>query len=900
VAKGRVRLLALFSWLRFVLARRRIADESSEELQLHLEMLAAHYASSGLSPAEARQAAARQLGNVTLVREDIYRLNSVRWLDALVQDLRYAFRVLIRDPMFAAVVIVTLALGIGANTAILSVVYSVLLRPLPYAQPDEIYSVEIVVPERRAQIPSLPATVQAFLEWRGAQTAFAGFAALRPWEATITGDGEPERLGGARVSANFFSLLGVPIAQGRTFSGEEEQPGKERVVVISDGLWRTRYASDPTVIGRTIVINGEPHLVIGIAPPSLLVPTGSELHSLLKFAPRIDVWKPIAPTPRELRSESWDHGVFVRLTDPANLERGRQQLAAILNEMIRVQMPSVQVKAEIQLVPVREVYAGKVRLRLLLVLAASALLLLTACASIANLFLARVASRANEFATRIALGAGSARILSQTLTETVLLAVFGGGLGAVLATYGATVLASYGPEDLPRLADTHLSVPLLVFAIAVSLITGIACGIVPAWHACRRDPGVELKEGGRNPGSGRRAARARQVLVGVEIALATVLLASAGLLLHSFVRVMHTDRGYDVERILAVDMSLFGQRYAAAEARVAFYRELLERVQGLPGVLAAGAISNLPALSPSEGASRTILLPTDANLQTLVLSRPVAMIRSVSPAYFAASGSVLRAGRLLTADEAIPTAVISESLAAGLWPGDRAAAIVGRQFRQGDVSTPLITIVGVVADARSGALDREPPPAVYRPYHQWASGPMTLVIRTAQDPAALAAAVRSEVRNMDPNLPISAMRTMRDIVSSTVAQRRFQMTLTSLFALVALILGAVGVYGVVSYAVASRTRDIGIRIALGALRMDVMRWVFAQGMRPVLFGLLAGLTAAVGAAHALRALLYGVTPTDPVSLGSVLLVLLSTSALACYLPARRAAGLDPIVALRHE
>jgi predicted permease len=384
------------------------------------------------------------------------------------------------------------------------------------------------------------------------------------------------------------------------------------------------------------------------------------------------------------------------------------------------------------------------------------------------------------------------------------------------------------------------------------------------------------------------------------MALATLLLASAALLLRSFVNVMNTDRGYEVERVLAVDLSLFGERYDAGESRAAFYSELLEHVRALPGVMAAGAISYLPAVSASEGASRTIFHPTDTDFQRVVLARPVAMVRSVTAGYFAASGSPLRAGRFLTDREQTPVAVISEGLARRLWPGEASSAIIGRQLRQGNVTGSLIEVVGIVADARPGGLDRDPPAAIYRPYIQWASGPMTLVIRTATEPAAQALAVRSEIRKMDPNLPVSSVRTMRDIVSSTVAERRFQMTLTALFGLVALMLGAVGVYGVVSYAVASRTRDIGLRIALGAVRADVMRWVFASGMRPVLVGLAAGLAGTMLVARIFRSLLFGITPADPLSLGTVVVILMFTAGLACYLPARRAAALDPMIALRHD
>ena len=889
---------SFFGWLRFLPARRRLLDEMTNELESHLELLTARYVRSGMDPDNARLAARRQLGNTTRVREDIYTMNSIEWLGAVAYDLRYACRVLAKNPGFAVAAIATLALGIGATTAIFSVVYSVLFKPLPYAEPEQIYAAEIVVPERREQFPSFPASVQVYLTWREARTDFSEMATLRPWECNLTGDVEPERVGGARVSANFFSFLGVSLVSGRGFAADEEQPGHERVVVISDALWRRRYGAEPTVVGRSISINGESHQVIGIAPPSALVPTGTLLHPLVPFASRVDIWKPIAPTHRELRNESWDHGVLVRLAAGRNLEAGRQQLEGIVNEMARVQMPDLKIAPIVRLVPIREIYAGKVRLRLLMLLGASALLLLTACASLANLLFARVATRANEFATRLALGAGRARIVSLTVAEAAVVTVIGGAIGVVLATYGVGGLAAYGPEDVRLLATTRLNLPMLTFAIAASFVTALACSLYPAWRASRYHMAAALQEGGRTSLGGGRAGRSRRVLVGVEIALATALLASAGLLLHSFINVVRADRGYQIEDVLVADISLFGERYAKAASRVEFYRELVSNVRALPGVLAAGTISDLPAVSSSIGASRTILLPTDVIFQHVVLTRPVAMIRSVTSGYFAASGTALRAGRFLTDDEPEPVAVISESLARRLWPEESSASIVGRQFRQSNTDSPLITIAGVVENARPGALDREPLPVVYRPYDQWASGPMSLVVRTAQDSAALARAVRSSIRAMDSNLPILAMRTMREIVSSTVGERQFQMMLTSVFAVLALLLGAVGLYGVVSYSVACSTRDIGLRMALGALRTDVIRWVFSHGMQPVLVGLLAGLVGAVAVARALRSLLFEVAPTDPLALGVVSLVLLLTSGLACYLPARRAARVDPVVALR--
>ncbi len=884
--------------LRWLAERRRKEAELREELAFHLEEEQAAWEADGMDESQARAAARRDFGSVTLVAEDTAATWGWSRLEQVWQDTRFAARMLAKNPGFTAVAVLTLALGIGATTAIFGVVHAVLLKPLPYAQADDIHSMQVVIPERRDQIPSLPATVQGYLQWKRSGVTFGGMTALRPWECNVTGDGESERLGGARVAANFFSFLGAPVARGREFSADEEEPGRERVVVISDGLWRRRYGADPAAVGKTIVINGEDHVIVGVAAPSLLVPTGTILHPLLPFAARVDIWKPLAATPRELKNESWDHGVLVRVPRAHAAEAARQ-LAGVLNDMVQAQIPGLKMSAEIELIPIRDIFSGRVRLRLLLVFAAAAVLLLIACTNLANLCLARMASRAAEFATRIALGASRGRILSQTLTETLLIALASGSLGALIARLGGVVLAAYGPEDVRRLADGSLQVQVFAFATAVSVVTGVLCGILPAWQAERRDAATDLREAARTSFGGGRAARARQVLVGIEMALGTALLASSALLLHSFVNVLGVDRGYAIERVLAVDLSLFGERYASAAGRVGFYRDLVTRVRAVPDALAAGAISDLPAVAGSIGASRTVLYESDTAVFRALAERPVAMIRSVTPGYFAASGTALKAGRLFGYDERGLVAVVSESLAHRLWARDPLTAIVGRRVRH-DAQQPPITVVGIVEDTRSGSVDRELPPVMYRPHGQWASGPMTLVVKTAHDPALVAASVRAEVRALDPNIPVPALHTMREIVSSTLAERRFQLALTSLFAIVALVLSAVGLYGVVSYAVACRTRDIGLRMALGAVKRDVMQWVFSHGMRPVVVGLAIGLAAAVAIARTLRSLLFGIAPGDPLAIIGVVTVLLATSALACYLPARRAAALDPMSALRHD
>jgi putative ABC transport system permease protein len=885
--------------MRLRFGRRNWEQSMDAELRFHLEQQIRDYMDGGMSRAEAERRARQEFGTLELAKDECRDQRAAEWLSNIWRDIRHAGRSLRKSPGFAAAVIATLALGIGANTAIFSLIYSVLLKPLPYPGSERIYSAETVNPGRNA-LESMPMRVQDYLGWRTADTAFESVAALTPALWNLTGDGEPERLGGALVSANFFTFLGVVPERGRTFTADEETPGKENVVVISDSLWRRRYGADPAIIGKTLMLNAVPRVVIGVAPPSLLVPTSTLLHPTLAFAPRIDVWRPIAPNQEELQGENWNYGILVRLRKGESAERGRQQLQGLLIRSIRAIVPDFKGDLTITLKPIREIYSSNVRLRLLLIFAASGLLLLAACTNIANLFLARVAGRATELATRIALGAGRLRLLSHLLMESLLLAVLGGVVGALAADIGVKLLVAYGPAELSLLCAPALNMAALWFTLGASLATGVVIGTLPAIQIWRRDPAAAIQDAARTGPAGRGATRLRSALVAIETALGAALLASAGLLLHSFINIMGADRGYSVERILSVDLGLFDSRYAPGPSRVIFFRELTQNIQRLPGVQAAGAIGGLPASSGTAVGTQRIFYDTETNLPAVALQRPVALIRSVTPGYFTASGSMLLAGRFLADTEPVPTAVISQSLAKGMWPHESNAAVIGHVLRHGDVNGRLITIAGIVADTRPGALDRELPPEVYRPQTQRAGGAMSLVIKTAQEPTALAAAVRAEIRKMDPNLPIPEIRTMSEIISQSVAERRFQMALTLLFAIAALCLGAVGIYGVVSYSVACRTRDIGLRMALGALRGEVMRWVFAIGFRPVLAGLAAGLFAAVLIGRSLSSLLYGVGATDPISLGIVAAVLLLTAMLACYLPARRAANLDPMTALRHE
>lgn len=878
--------------------KRRWERRMDIEFRFHLESLVDEYVKAGMTPKDARERAQREFGAVELAKDECRDERPAAWFEQFLGDIRYAMRGWMRNPGFAAAAILTVALGVGANTTIFSAVHAVLLKPLPYAEPGALYAVDAVIPERRAEYPSMPVPVQVYLEWRKSDTAFASLAALRPWECNLTGDAEPERAGGARVSANFFDVLGVKPSRGRWFASEEEQPGKDKVVVISDGLWKRRFGANLSVIGHRMDVNGESYEIIGVAPPELLVPTGKTLNPLLAFAPRVDVWTPIAPTPRELQSESWDHGLIARLKPGAEAERGRQQLQAIMNQYYRTLVPGLKTEFLTRAVPLRDVFSGQLGTRLLMVLGASGLLLLAACINLTNLLLARAASRRGEFAVRLALGASAARIRNQVIAETVSLAATGGAVGLLVALLGANWLATHGPSEGGLMAGASVNLVVLAFALALSLLTGLICGWLQARQALRADVSGGMQDVAR-AGTSRMLVDLRKVLVGVDVALAAMLLATAGLLLHSFVNVLGVDRGYDVERVLAVDLSLFGKRFNTGSNRAAFYRDVSARMRAMPGIEAAGAINDLPAAG-NAGASRTIFHTTDTDFRAAVLIRPVAWIRGVTTGYFSASGTSLRAGRHFQENESGAVALISESLARNLWPGEKPSDVIGHRFRQGNVQGPLIEVTGVVEDVRSGAADRAAPLIIYRPYEQWASGPATLVVRSTQDPALVASAVRRSIRSLDNTIAIPAIRTMREIISESVAQRRFQLMMISLFASLALMIGAVGVYGVVSYAVARQTREIGVRMALGAKKRDILGWILATGMRPVALGLIAGLAGAVAIARVLSDQLFGVTPADTLTYVVVAGVLLTASALACYLPARRAAALDPLRALRHD
>lgn len=873
----------------------RSEEDFEAEIQSHITLEADRLIAEGMAPEAARAAAIRKFGNVTIARERFHHARRVIWFDDFRKDLQYSARALRRQPGFAVLATLTLALGVGANTAIFGVVYQTLLKPLPFDRPEQLVTVATHVPQFAGRFPKLPVAPNDFLAYRRSNTTFAALSVLRGENFNLTGNGEPERLHGARVSSNFFSMLGVRPVLGRDFLAEEEQEGKDAVVLISHALWQGRFAADPTLVNQTISLDGRPHTVVGVMPADLLFPTGRQLDPLITFGPRVDIWKPAAFARRELAQEgNFDYAAMGRLGAGVTAAAAQQDIdrVARLNlERIKKREPEIDLQIFSVVTPLHEAFAGELRQSLLLLGGAVGILLLIAWVNLANLLLVRIGGREQELSTRAALGAGRGRLVRQMLTESLTMTIAGGVVGVACAAWAGRLLILYGPRTAAT-RDWSLEVPVIAFAAAAALATGVLVTLIPALHTTRESSLRGMKEAGRTV-SERRAGRLRRGLVGVQVALSTALLAVAGLLLHSFVNVTRVDAGFAVERVLAIDLSLPRSEYEPGRA-VTFYHDLVERLASTRGVTRAAAISLLPIAH--EGVIGTVLLETDTRVRG---DRPAALRRSVTPALFAAMDIPLLAGRVFAEREPVPAAVISETLARRLWPGTPLSSVVGRRVRR-DPAFPPTVVVGVVGDIRADSLDREPPSVVYHHYTDDVRHNMTLILRTAEDPRALASIVRAEVSRLDRNLPIAAMRTMSEIVSTSLAPRRFQMMLVAAMAVLALALSVVGIYGVASYAVTRRTREIGLRLALGAQRGDVVGSVLIDGLKPVAAGAFIGVAGGVLAAAGIRSTLFGIEPLDPLVLAGVTIALIAAATLACYVPARGAARMDPVAALKSE
>lgn len=812
-------------------------------------------------------------------------------MSALLNDLRHAVRALLRDRGYTTVALLTLAFGVAANTIIFSVVDAVLLRPLTYRDPGRLMVINEVVPELARTYPRLPVNSRHFFEWRDRCSSFEQFSIIESADFVLTRAGQPERLLGASVSANMFSMLGIQPQLGRTFLNEEEQPGHEHEVIVSDALWSRRFHRDPALVGRAITLDGEQWTVVGILPASFHFPRSSDSSQIVNFPRKADVFRPAA-----LKRDAVEWLGEFNYTVIGRLKPGVPERRA-LAEMDVVQASIAthfDEKAHLRaaMTPLREVVTGTARKGLVILFAAVGAVLLIVCVNLANLNLARTAGRGRDLAIRIALGAGRPQLVRYILGESLAVGVAGGAAGVVLAWAGLRAVLWYAPLDLPRLDEIHLDARALLFALALSVLTGILFGILPAWRASAADPQLALRVSSRSATEGRRGLFTRDLLVGFESGLSTVLLVVAGLLIGSFVRLLNVNQGFDPGRRIAVEIDLPHTGYGESSQRESYYRQLLAKLHALPGVNSAAIVSTLPL----QGEDWVDAMQREGEHLTMA-ELPMVNMRFCSPDYFRAMGIPFVAGQGFTeTDRKRNFAVISEQAASRVWPGQNP---IGRKFTRGDPGEPPFEVVGVVRDVRTG-IEKQPVVTAYFPYWYRNRTSMTAVLRTSADPRMLGPAVRSAVASIDPDSVVDEIRTMQSVVSTSVGQRRFQVMLIAGFAASALLLASIGIYGVVSWSVARRRNEIGVRMALGATSGNVRRMVMAQGLRPVLAGLAVGIVVALGSGRVLSSLLFAVSPRDPWTIGAVALVLAAVAALACYIPARRTTRIDPLEALRYE
>jgi putative ABC transport system permease protein len=809
-------------------------------------------------------------------------------MDVFWKNLVYSARMLLKKPGVTAVAILAIGLGIGANTAIFSVVNSVLLQPLPYEQPNQL--VMLGSEQRNQALDGRGSfSVPDFLDVQRSSTTLQHVAIVQQTGTIATEGGDPERLLGAAVSSDYFAVLGAKPELGRVFTPDEDKPGAASVVLLSHALWQRRFGGDPNILGREIELGGKT-TVIGVMPTGFEYPISDDNQ---------DFWEPVFSAQfmtKEIREERANRFLQIigRLKPGVTVEQAKADLD-LLSKQVEQQSPQSNTNVIFNAVSMHEALTRDYRSALLVMLGAVGLVLLIACANVANLLFARAAARQKEVAIRMALGASRRRIAAQLLTESLLLSLAGGVIGLLLASWGTDLLVAYGPADVPRLRDVSFDRYVLFFTFAVSTLTGIVFGLVPALHASKPDPGNMLKESGRGVSHGRN--RMRSALIVSEVALSLMLLAGAGLLINSFWRLLQTDAGFDPKSVLTLDIPLSRTTYTKPEQRSATFEQLIQRMKSVPGVRDVSAVSNVPLTDQDVEISfqvegRTPYKPGE---------EAVADYTVTSADYFRTMNIALLRGRDFTNQDTANSPmviVISDAFVKRYFPNEDP---LGRRIVfDGNDKTPL-EIIGIVGDVRRKGLDVDVQPEMYVSHLQKPERRMNLVIRSeARDASQLTQSVRAEVKAFDPKQIIWRVQTLEELLGTSVAPRKFNMLLLGIFASVALVLAAVGLYGVMSYSVSWRTQEIGIRMALGANRADVLGLVVRQGMTLTLIGLVLGLIGAFSMSRVLTGLLYGVSPTDPLTFAGVSIVLLIVALLACLIPARRATRVDPIVALRTE
>jgi predicted permease len=875
---------------------RDIERDIDEELDYHIERRTQDNIAAGMSPGAAREEALRRFGDTNAVRKTCRRIGMERvrarrraeMMDQLTQDGSFALRTLIKRPGFAAVAILTLALGIGGTTALFSVVDGVVFRTLDFPEPERLALLWGV--ETGMKSGSSATSYPDYVDIKAAQKAFEAMAAWSNWQLNVTGaDLEPKRVPASWVSRDLLPLLGVSPALGRNFLPEEDRVGGEPVVILNYGFWTSRFASDPAVIGRTLMLDGLAHTVIGVMPSGFTWGTSGGSQLLL----------PMEPVHYDRSRGQHNLLVIGRLKPGVTLEAAEADVVTIAARL-EEEYPEWNTGRSADLQPLREAVVGDVRPALLMLFGAVVVVLLIVCANLANLTLARATGRAKEVAIRTALGAGRVRLVRQLLTESLLLALTGGAVGMLIAYAGIGILKSIGPANIPRLDGVGIDARVAAFAMTVTVVTGVLFGLVPAFQCSKANLQNSLKEGGRTSALGGGRARLRQFLVVAEMALAVMLVAGAGLFVNSFLRLQRVDAGFTRENVLIAPLALPESKYPFEEWRrgVAFYDALIERVEALPGVESAA----LGYRHPLDGGWETSF-QIRGLLELPQGEQPEARIRPITPGYFETVGIPLLKGRTFTDRDMVDApgvVIINDAFARTFFPDQDP---IGHRLLKGawwPERPEEWEIVGVVGDVKMDGLAQTTPWAMYFPYGQWPFNDMNLIVRASGEPLALSGAIRQQVWSLDGDVPVESFQTLTQIRTRSVAPQRFQTLLLGLFAALALGLAAVGIYGVLSYAVAQRTAEIGVRMSLGARTADILRIVVGQGMKLSLLGLLLGLLGALATTRLIGGLLFGVSPTDPATFAAVASLLFFTGLGACALPALRASRVDPVIALRAE
>ncbi len=879
-------LAALRHRLRTLLRPSRYARELREEMDFHLSLDAADQTVGKDERDVASYAARRRFGNVTRYSEETREMSGLGFFDMLRQDARFAFRTFRQSKGFTAVAVSTIALGIGATAAIFSVVDSLILKPLPYADADRI--VMVWMDNRKLGLHEDVHSYPNLMDLRTQNRSLSHLNAYRETGYNLTGSGEPVRVTAGVMSAEALSALSARPIVGQLFTAENEKPGSDGVAVIGEGLWKTNFGGDPSVLGKTIELNGRARTIIGVLPASFGFPSE-----------RTQLWVPLVVPENAKTARSWFSWWAVGKIKPGvSLEQARADLGAIAKRLSEQYPTNRDYGVWVTPLP-EEVVGPTLRTTLWVILGAVAAVLLIACANVANLLFSRAAVREREVTVRMALGASNGRLVRQLLTESLLLSTLGGVAGIALAFGALRVLPRLAPSDLPRMSTIHLNGTVLLVTAAVTVLTGLLFGLVPAMQSSRTRLSENLREGGRGGTTGRGRQQLRRGIVAAQLALVVVLLTGAGLLLRTWVTLQQVQLGFSPKNELTLTVQLPGAKYAKPADIVSFYERLLDRVRALPGVESAGTIE-------------TMLLSATPNSTGITVegraSRPddkEMTFDGISPGFLNTVGARLVAGRHLTASDRAGTmrvAIVNEEAVRNYWPN----GAIGKRFRQGTgassdtADNPWVTVVGVVANMRRTGVDKPVRDEAFFPFAQSASPWQLVVVRTVGDPLSFAGQVRRVVREIDPAQPISNVQTMEQMLSGRVAQRRFSMTLVGMFAALALTLALIGAYGVTSYLVSQRTREIGIRMALGADSQRVARSVVGEGLRVAGTGVLAGLIIALFTTRLASGLLYGVSPRDPLTLAAVVVTLVVVSAVANYLPARRAARVDPLTALRQD